>query len=138
LKDFKEIIKLTNREADILRILWSADHPLIASEIANAEDTLTINTVQVVLKNLLRKKLIEIADIVYSGTVLSRSYRPTITAKDLTVQQFVNDVQSLSNVISTPKLVATLLEHEENEEEVIVQLEKILHERKKQLKDGGN
>ncbi len=123
---------LTNREMDILNILWSSESPLIASEIANIDHSLTINTIQVVLRNLLKKKLIEVADIVYSGTVLCRSYRPTVDSKDFTLQQFVTEFKSM-NSITTPKLVATLLEHEKNEEVVIAELEKILNERKRKL-----
>lgn len=129
----KKTSKLTDRELDILKILWSAGSPLIASEIANRDDSLTVNTVQVVLRNLLSKKLVEVADIVYSGTVLSRSYRPTIDAKDFTVRQFVNEFKNLNNGITTPKLVATLLEHEKNEDVVIAELEKMLEERKRLL-----
>ena len=43
---------LTTREKDILSILWNSDKGLIASEIVKLGDkTLTINTVQAVLKN---------------------------------------------------------------------------------------
>jgi predicted transcriptional regulator len=130
----KNSSKLTEREMDILNILWSAGKPLIASEIANARDFLTINTVQVVLRNLLKKKLIEVSDIVYSGTVLCRSYQPTIEAKNFTLHQFIIDFKKLNNSITTPRLVATLLEHEKNEESVIAELEKMLEERKRYLK----
>lgn len=123
---------LTDREMDILNILWLSEKPLIASEIANRDDSLTINTIQVVLRNLLKKKLIEVADIVYSGTVLCRSYRPTMESKDFTLQQFISEFQNM-NSITTPKLVATLLEHEKNEEVVIAELEKLLEERKREL-----
>lgn len=64
---------LTNREMDILNILWSAQRPLTASEIAKSKEALTINTVQANLRKLQNKNLIRVADIVYSGTVLSRS-----------------------------------------------------------------
>jgi len=126
--------KLTDREMDILNILWSTGKPLIASEIAHSKDSLTINTVQVVLRNLLKKKLVEVADIVYSGTVLSRSYQPTVDAKDFTLHQFVTEFKNLNNSITTPKLVATLLEHEKNEESTIAELEKVLEERKRLLR----
>ena len=77
--------KITNRELEIMQLLWHADHPLIASEIATLKPDLTINTVQAVLRNLLKYKYIEVADIVYSGTVLTRSYRPLITEQDFGV-----------------------------------------------------
>lgn len=123
---------LTDREMDILNILWSSESPLIASEIANNDPSLTINTIQVVLRNLLNKKLIEVADIVYSGTVLCRSYRPTAESKDFTLQKFITEFNNMKS-ITTPRLVASLLEHEKNEEAVIAELEKLLEERKRNL-----
>lgn len=126
--------KLTDREMDVLDILWSAEKPLVASEIAKAGDSLTINTVQVVLRNLLKKKLIEVAEIVYSGTVLCRSYRPTITSKDFALRQFVDQFHNMDKSITPPSLVAALLENEKDEEGVIEELEKLLKERKRKLK----
>ncbi|WP_313758111.1 BlaI/MecI/CopY family transcriptional regulator [Tissierella sp.] len=125
--------KLTNRELDILNILWTAEKPLLASDIPRIDNSISINTAQAVLRKLLKKNLIEVADIVYSGTVLSRSYQPTISSNDFSLQQFVKQFQNLNKSISTPSIVATLLEHEKNEKIVIEELEKMLKERKKLL-----
>ncbi|WP_077609399.1 BlaI/MecI/CopY family transcriptional regulator [Clostridium sp. Marseille-P2415] len=135
LKQNKQL-NLTNREMDVLNVLWSAEKSLVASEITKADRSLTINTVQAVLRSLLKKNLIEIAEIVYSGTVLCRSYRPTITSKDFTLQQFVTQFENLDKSITPPNFVAALLEREKNEESVIEELEKLLQERKRQLKGG--
>ena len=86
--------KITNRELEIMQLLWNADHPLIASEIAAMKPDLTVNTVQSVLRNLLKHKYIEVAKIVYSGTVLTRSYRPLITEQDFGIDQVINDFHS--------------------------------------------
>lgn len=55
----KKFPKLTSREIDILNILWENEKSLIASEIADARPDLTINTVQAVLRKLLKYQLIE-------------------------------------------------------------------------------
>ena len=47
---------LTGREKDILDILWKAGKGMIASEIVKEMEGLTINTVQAVLKKLLKKE----------------------------------------------------------------------------------
>ena len=51
---------LTGREKDILDILWKAGKGLIASEIVKEMEGLTINTVQAVLKKLLKRNLIKL------------------------------------------------------------------------------
>ena len=58
----KKFPKLTSREVDIMNILWTSGKPLIASEIADCRPDLTINTVQAVLRKLLKYQLVEVAD----------------------------------------------------------------------------
>ena len=70
---------ITNREKDVLEVLWNSDSPLLASDIPKINSSLSISSVQLALRNLLSKNIIEVADIVHSGTVLSRSYRPLIS-----------------------------------------------------------
>lgn len=126
--------KLTPREIDVLNILWSNNEPLIASDIAKKGNNLSINTVQAVLRDLLNKKLIEVADIVYSGTVLTRSYRPLITEQDLMMKELKNQFKKIDkNVISIPSIVTFLIESEKDEKLIIEELEKLLLERKKSL-----
>ena len=118
----KKFPKLTSREVDIMNILWTSGKPLIASEIADCRPDLTINTVQAVLRKLLKYQLVEVADIVYSGTVLSRSYRPTITSEEFAVHEVTSDY----------------LDTEEDPvkaRETIDELQKMLDEYKKNLEE---
>ena len=94
---------LTGREKDILSILWNSDNGLIASEIVRIGDgNLTINTVQAVLKKLLKRELIQIDQIVYSGTVLSRSYIPTFTEEEFTLNMISNQILDLKKFDISP------------------------------------
>ena len=110
----KKFPKLTSREVDIMNILWTSGKPLIASEIADCRPDLTINTVQAVLRKLLKYQLVEVADIVYSGTVLSRSYRPTITSEEFAVHEMTSDYLAFEKTLSKPLLVSALLDTEED------------------------
>ncbi|WP_124066329.1 BlaI/MecI/CopY family transcriptional regulator [Clostridium sp. E02] len=130
-------LSLTKRELDVMKILWESKKPLVASEITKIDESLNINTVQSVIRKLLSKDYIKVADIVYSGTVLSRSYAPTISKKELMIQQFVGQFKKNEDKIPIPSLVTTLLKHEKNEREVIEQLETVLEERKKTLNQEG-
>ena len=137
MKKKKNAFNLTNREMDILNILWNSEEPLVASEITKRDDTLTVNTVQATLRKLLKQELVEVADIVYSGTVLSRRYRPTVDSKDFAVQEFSAQLQNFKKNITASRLVATLLEQEENPDAAlkeIEELEAILKEKKQNLK----
>ena len=93
---------LTKREKEILSILWNSPDGLIASDIAKQQSELSINTVQAVLKKLFKKNLIEIAEIVYSGTVLSRKYRPTLNECDFETASITHDIHNLSRLGISP------------------------------------
>ena len=91
-----------------MKILWSSDKPLIASEILKRNDSLNINTVQACLRALVNKQFIKVADIVYSGTVLTRSYTPIVTQDeylDFAYQDIVGKGKSTS-------LIASLIDSE--------------------------
>ena len=126
--------KITNRELEIMQLLWHADHPLIASEIAAMKPDLTVNTVQSVLRNLLKHKYIEGAKIVYSGTVLTRSYRPLITEQEFGVNQVIRDFHSFQG-LSVSHLVAGLLNEPVSASE-IDELESIIQKQRALLKEN--
>jgi len=130
----KTELSLTKRELDVMTILWESSSPLVASEITKMDESLNINTVQAVIRKLLDKKYIEVDDIVYSGTVLTRSYKPALSKKEMAVQRFLGQFQE-NDKVSIPNLVATLLKHEKNEQDVIEELELLLAERKKLLNE---
>lgn len=131
-------IKLTKREFEIMNILWENKSPMIASEIAKHGDKLTINTVQALLKKLISKKYIEVADIVYSGTVLCRSYRPTLTADEYEMNKMIDSYNKINDhTKGMSRFVATLLEEEKNKTLLlseIEELEVVLKEKKESLK----
>ena len=127
---------LSGREMDILNILWQAEQPLVASEIAKKDDTLTINTVQANLRKLLKKELVEVADIVYSGTVLSRSYRPTEASKTLALQEISTQFYNFKKMVPIPNFVASLLGLETDHAvalEEITLLEEIIAKEKERI-----
>lgn len=77
----KRKIKLTRREEDILHVLWDSDKVMSARDVAN-ETEISMNTVQSVMRKLLRGDYIKTASIGYSGTVLTREYVANITEEE--------------------------------------------------------
>lgn len=76
-----EIKKLTRKELAVMKTLWESSEPLTSSEIKQ-RCSVNPNTALVCIRNLLRNNFIKVADIVYSGNVLSRSYAPAITEEE--------------------------------------------------------
>ena len=122
---------LSPRQLEVMEILWNAEKGLTASEIVNASNELQINTVQASLRSLITKKYIEVGDIVYSGTVLSRSYVPMVTR-----EEYLNfSCKKLSEFSSSSLVMASLIGNTENTN-ILDELEAMIRKRKKELEEG--
>lgn len=122
--------KLSKRQLDVMKVLWDHSSPMVASDIVNCSPTLNINTVQACLKVLLKADLIEIADIVYSGTVLSRSYRPLISRDEY----FDAEYKDIIGNSSTSSLVAAFIKQEQDASE-LERIEQMIQKRKKEIEE---
>lgn len=127
---------ITDRDLDILQIMWRHSGSMTASEICRQDESLTINTAQAVLRKLLREGFIEIADIVYSGTVLSRSYKTAISEEEFAVKQMTLDYMEYGENLDKSSLIAALLDLEPDTNRrmrEIKKLEQVLDEYKKNI-----
>lgn len=127
---------ITDRDLDILQIMWRHSGSMTASEICRQDESLTINTAQAVLRKLLREGFIEIADIVYSGTVLSRSYKTAISEEEFAVKQMTLDYMEYGENLDKSSLIAALLDLEPDTNRrvrEIKKLEQMLDEYKKNI-----
>lgn len=120
--------KLTKKQLEVMKILWNNSSPMIASEIEETNPSLNINTIQACLRALLKSEYIKIADIVYSGTVLTRSYTPCVSKEEYFSESFKDIVGS-----SPFSLFASLIESETDAEE-LEQLEQLIAKKKEELK----
>ncbi len=133
--DKKEEFALSKRELDVMNVLWAEGKPLIASEIPERQPALSINTVQSVLKKLLHRGFIKVAEIVQSGTVLSRSYVPVIMPEEYAVRYITSEIYPFDKMISRTGYLSALFESAENDKVLIEELEKFIQEKKS--KTGG-
>lgn len=122
---------LSPRQLQVMEILWKAEGGMTASAIVKSDEELQINTVQASLRSLISKKYIKVGEIVYSGTVLSRSYVPLITREEYLEMS----CQKLSKMSSSPLLMASLI-HGESDGQLLDKLEEMIKQRKKELERG--
>lgn len=124
--------RFTKKQLEIMKILWNSDKPLIASDIVKQNDALNINTVQACLRSLITNNSIKVADIVYSGTVLTRSYAPVISKEEYLGSTYT-DILGQGR---TASLIASLIDSETNLTE-LEELEKLITQKKRELKKEG-
>ena len=120
-------VRLSNRELAIMTVLWNAERPLAATDIPELDPSLNINTVKSALQNLLKKSCIQVADIVYHGTVLTRTYKPILTQESYSSEHFMRFQKSSSSFIAA-------LVKAEKDEKTLDALEKLIQEQKKELR----
>lgn len=124
----KKLASLSEKEKEIMLVLWQVNEPLTASSIAENGDALSINTVQALTRNLLKKNYIEVADIVFSGTVLSRRYRPLLSAEAYASEN-LEIIRNNSQNFSTLNFIDHLIK--EDDTVLLDALEKLIQDRKK-------
>lgn len=124
--------KISGREEDIMSVLWRTGEALTASGIAEKGGGLSINTVQSVVRSLMKKEYIDVADIVYSGTVLTRSYKPIISAEQYAAEQ-LNTMRTNTFNFSTLNFVDHLLKGDELD--ILNELENIIKRKKEKEND---
>lgn len=126
--------ELSKRELDVMNVFWAQEGPVIASDIPKVNNSLSINTVQAVIKKLIQKNYLKIDEIVYSGTVLTRSYLPIVTADEYAKRQIQTDASFLSKYTNKIGVIEALLDAEEDQTQLLNDLEELVKQRKKNLK----
>ncbi|WP_156991163.1 BlaI/MecI/CopY family transcriptional regulator, partial [Caproicibacter fermentans] len=105
----RNYVKLTNRELEIMKVLWKSNNSLTATEISElTEDSnFSIFSVQNTIKSLLSKKVIEVSSYTKVYKTNAREYKPLLSANDFATMQFTHYFDP-SKETAIPHLVATL------------------------------
>lgn len=120
-------------EQKILNILWQ-DNPLLVSEIVEKDKSLTVPTVQRLMAKLLKEGIVEVADIVQSGKVLARRYRPVLKSEDYLIEKIKEALPMVDNKDTFYKnVVGALLNGSEDAKVTINELENYLKKKKDEI-----
>ena len=120
--------RLTNKQMDVMNILWENDKPMAASEILKANEKLNINTIHACIRKLLEEEYVKVAYIDYSGNVMSRNFMPTVSKGKYFSESY-------KDIIGSKKLILTSLIETETNIEELEQLENLIRKKKEELKE---
>lgn len=127
---------LPEREVEILYTMWDAGRPLLASEMAEADEELKLATVHTTLKRMLRKGLIEVVDFAKSGNVFGRCYQPTMSLKEFEMERLSSSFKKKKcKDITKSNFIASLLEEQDRRStmEDLDELERMVQEQREKL-----
>ncbi len=103
--------------------------PIPHYQLVKSKDTspdLNINTVQQVLRNLLKCKFIEVDDIVFNKKSLTRTYKPLVSQAQY-ISAFISDSNRF-------KLLCGLVDEEDDLDSLNELLKKLIDKRKKEIR----
>ena len=124
---------LSPRQLEVMEALWNSPNGMTASAIVESNDELQINTVQASLRSLIKKKYVKVGEIVYSGTVLARSYVPLVSKEEYLESR----CQVLTQISSSsiPMLMVSFI-NEQKDEQMLDEMEKMIAQRIKEIEKG--
>lgn len=117
--------RLNPRELDVLNILWKSDEAMTSTDIVNEMRGLTQSTVIAVLRKLLKEGLVEVDGVTHSGKVLSRTYRPAASSRDVIMDHFAADYASFKEVVAQSDICSAILRVDERPERLKAEIEKL-------------
>ncbi len=82
---------LTEREYEIMKILWSSEKPMLISDIMKLTKITAKNSIHPLLKNLIKNGYVKVVGNVIVVKTFSRLYAPAISLEDYTAMQ-VNEI----------------------------------------------
>jgi len=126
--------KLTEREKDILEILWKADKPLAGSDFGAYDNGLKKNTAVIYLRKLLLKKLIVVHDFEMRGKAITRTYLPALSKHEYEIEKYFQELEKLE--INVAKFACAFVEKVDYKGQLdeLVKLEKVVAEKIAKLK----
>ena len=125
----RKIPKITNSEKQILEVLWDEEKPLTSSEIVGVSDDRTwkASSVHLLLNSLLNKDLVEVAGFKKTTKNYARTFQPTMTRDEYSINQLRNTSRTLS------RLFNALLKDEEDDD-LLKELADMVDSRRSQIR----
>jgi len=101
---------MSQRELEVLNILWKTREPMTSTNIVEADirKSLTQSTVIAVLRKLTNEGYVKVAGVAHSGKVLSRTYVPTEESKAAILDNFIDMYHIVGDVLTVDELIAGL------------------------------
>ena len=125
---------LSEREMNVMQVLWKYEKPMTVTEIVESEKELTTPTVDTVLRKLLDKGYVQVIDTVQTGKVFARRYKAKKTQDEEIEEKIEKCMKNSRNPMSfVNTITAALLNGAVDEESVIDELERIVQKRKKEI-----
>lgn len=128
-------ILLSETELDIMQILWKEETGLSRPEILSHMENKNWNpnSIHQVLNSMMKKGVLQVDGMARCGKVYGRTYMPTMTQQEFLARRTQEITPGLSSKERLLGIVAALTEQDGIDAETLMELERLLATRKKEL-----
>ena len=134
-------IRMPKKELDVLSLLIRSTKPMTISDIVATNPDYTINMIKPIIRKLCNLDMVEVAGIVYRGTSIARTFRPTSNAHLVLQDIFQQEYLAFRELFTDNSLLLALVKSEfsnNTEEAEIDRLENILETFRKNKSEVEN
>jgi BlaI family penicillinase repressor len=106
-------MKLTDKEMEIMGVLWGTGVPMTASEIIEASENRTWkeNSIYIIMNTLIKKGAVVLAHYKPTNTKTARAYGPALTSEEYAVS-YIGSARETGVHIDIQKLIERLMDSE--------------------------
>lgn len=129
--------RLTNKEYEIMKILWESDKPMLISDIIVKADKIATNSLHPMIKKLIKNGFISVAGNVRVSKTKSRLYAPAITIDEYAAMQMDEILRTSNKKLNWNNILSYFIKYHKKDDRIISELEEFIEKYNKKNKANG-
>lgn len=122
---------LTNKEYEIMKILWKSGKPMLISDILLEADNVAENSLHPMIKNLINNGFIKVVGSMKVSKTTSRLYAPAITVDEYAAMRLEGIMKTSNSKLDFKNVLAFFTSrNKKNNKDVIEGIKKFIEEYK--------
>lgn len=131
-------INLTEKEYEIMQILWQNSRPMLASDIMEAAENTSSNSVHHILNKLMEKGFVKVAGNIKVVKSQSRLYAPTVSAVEYIAMQSGEIFKHTTKKFDLKNFLLCLTKKNKSKnDEIISEIKSFIEEYENEIKNRG-
>lgn len=112
----KEKTYITSKEAEIMKVLWNSERPLLISDISALTQNIAENSLQPMVGSLIKKGYIKVVGNMKVAKTYSRLYAPALTVDEYAAQQLSSIFKDTGKSMNISNVLTYLLKYNKKKE----------------------
>lgn len=127
-----KINHLTNKEYEIMKILWDSERPMLISDILLKADNIADNSLHPMIKKLIKTGYIKVVGNVKVVKTTSRLYAPAVTVDDYAAMQLEEIFRTSGKKLNLANVISCFIKRHKKDEKIMLDLEEFIRNYKEE------